>query len=60
MKVRLDWLKEKKYYIMNENGQNLDVRSFWTMSYRNDNFILLDQPCKLTIGRSSSNSLVIC
>ena len=36
------------------------MRSFWVMSFRNQQFILLDVEGKLTIGRSSNNSFVIC
>ena len=52
-------MRGKEYALVNEY-YGCDVRSFWVMSFRNQNFILLDVEGKLTIGRSSNNNFVIC
>ncbi len=46
--------------ILNERGEDRAVHSFWIMSFKAQNYILLDYPCRLTIGRSSGCTLVIC
>ena len=60
MKVRLDWLRERDYVVLNPCEPEKEVCSFWTMSFKTQNYVLLDYPCRLTIGRSSSNTFVIC
>ena len=58
LRERVLELREKGHVIINDFGG--EPLSFWTFTFKNQNYILLDASGKVTIGRSSNNHFVIC
>jgi pSer/pThr/pTyr-binding forkhead associated (FHA) protein len=50
-------LQKENYITL--NGGSTTVRSFWTIRYRQQGYVLLDWPAEVRIGRSSACQIVI-